>query len=67
MPNKKVTLYFRRTPDNNVTAEIVNEDGQTEVVKEFGKFTEDAYRRLFNTIKQDNPGLVIQEIEMMGN
>jgi hypothetical protein len=66
MPKKKGTLYFRRSPDGNVTAEIINHDGQAEVVKDFGKFTGDAYQRLFNIIKRDNPGLDIQDIELMG-
>lgn len=64
---KKGRIHFKRSVDGNVSAEIVNQDGQIEVMKDFGKFTEDEYQRLFDIIRHENSEIEIQDIELTGS
>lgn len=66
-PKKKGTVHFRRSPDGHVVGEIVNQDGQVEVQKDFGKFSEAEYDRLFQIIRHENPDMEIQDVELTGN
>ncbi len=67
MLKKQGTVHFKRSPDGHVSAEIVNQDGQVEVHRDFGQFTEAEYQKLFEIIRQENPHITIQDIELTGN
>ena len=52
---KHAAICFRRTRDGHVVAEILTPDGTIQATRDFGKFTEDEYRRLFEVIRQEYP------------
>jgi len=64
----KATVTFRRSASGDVTGEIINEQGEIVVSRNFGIMTEEEYRRVLKMIEEKYPDIGSDDpIELTGN
>lgn len=63
----KAVCRLKRSPDGNVTGEIVGHDGTILSSQNFGKFSDSGYERLMELIQLQNLEITIIEIDVAGN
>lgn len=64
----RATAVFRRLPSGDVIGEIIAETGEVIQSRNFGKMSEDEYRKILDLIDRERPDMgAIEPIELSGN
>jgi hypothetical protein len=63
----KATVCFRRLPTGEVLGEIVGDDGEVLLSKNFGVLTDEEISRALEVFQAENPAIVVQAIKLTGN
>jgi hypothetical protein len=63
----KATVCFRRLQTGEVLGEIVGDDGEVLLSKNFGVLTDEEISRALEVFQAENPAIVVQAIKLTGN
>jgi hypothetical protein len=67
MDKDKATIHLRRTKEGDLVVEIVGEDGEVLVSRNFGDMTDEEIGRVLDALRDEYPDTVIHPIELTGN
>ncbi len=60
-------INFRRLPDGEVVADVIDEKGQVIVSRSFGRCSDDEYEQLVEAINREMPALVAMTVRVTAN